>query len=82
MQGANLLGWSGIYVPTGTPAPAVARLAEVTRAALRDPDVVRLFDSTGTILLDSTDGRALASMLDEELLRMEPLIASLGIGRG
>ncbi|MCX7372292.1 MAG: tripartite tricarboxylate transporter substrate binding protein [Alphaproteobacteria bacterium] len=80
VQGANLLGWSGLYVPTGTPAPAVARLAEVTRAALRDPDVIRLFDSTGTILLDAIDGPALASMLEEELLRMEPLIAALGLG--
>jgi tripartite-type tricarboxylate transporter receptor subunit TctC len=71
---AELLGWSGIYVPARTPAPVVARLAEAFRDSLREPDVKALFDSTGTIPWDQVDAAKLAQALEEEIPRMRHLI--------
>jgi tripartite-type tricarboxylate transporter receptor subunit TctC len=82
VRGANLLGWSGIYVPARTPAAVIARIGDAARVALRDPDVVNLFDSTGTILWPHMDAPAMASALDEEILRMQPLVAQLGLRQG
>lgn len=74
LPGAELLGWSGLYVPARTPAAVVARLAAVTREALREPDVRALFDNTGTILWDAVDAAGLAQALEEEIPRMRHLI--------
>lgn len=74
LPGAELLGWSGVYVPARTPAAVVTRLAEAIRAALREPDVRALFDNTGTILWDHVDAAGLARALEEEIPRMRHLI--------
>ncbi|MFC7473132.1 Bug family tripartite tricarboxylate transporter substrate binding protein [Dankookia sp. GCM10030260] len=74
LPGADLLGWSGVYVPARTPAAVVARLAGTFRDALREPDVVALFDNTGTIRWDRVDGAGLARALEEEIPRMRHLI--------
>lgn len=79
VKGAELLGWAGIYAPARTPPAAVAKLAEATRVALRDPEVIRLFDSTGTILWPEVDAPKLAHALEEEIPRMQALIARTGI---
>lgn len=75
LRGAELLGWAGLYAPARTPPAAIARLAEATRVALRDPDVIKLFDSTGTILWGDVDAAKLAAALDAEIPRMRSLIA-------
>lgn len=82
VRGANLLGWSGLYVPARTPAPVVARLAEATHQAMRDADLVNLFNSTGTLLWGHMDSQAMASVLEEEILRMGPLVTQLGLRQG
>jgi tripartite-type tricarboxylate transporter receptor subunit TctC len=74
LPGAELLGWSGVYVPARTPAAVVAQLGEAIRAALREPDVRALFDNTGTILWDNVDAAGLARALEEEIPRMRHLI--------
>jgi tripartite-type tricarboxylate transporter receptor subunit TctC len=79
VTGANLLGWAGLYAPARTPPAAIARLAEATRIALRDPEVVALFDSTGTILWPEVDAPRLAQALEEEIPRMQALVARTGI---
>jgi len=79
VKGAELLGWAGLYAPARTPQPAIDRLAEATRAALRDPEVIALFDSTGTILWPDVDAAGLARALEEEIPRIKALIARTGI---
>ncbi len=74
LSGAELLGWSGLYLPARTPPAILARLAEATHRALRDREVKALFDSTGTILWDGVDGPALGRALEEEIPRMQRLI--------
>lgn len=79
VKGAELLGWAGLYAPARTPPAVVEKLAEATRVALRDPEVIQLFDSTGTILWPDVDGPKLAQVLEEEIPRMQALIARTGI---
>ncbi|MFZ4408625.1 MAG: Bug family tripartite tricarboxylate transporter substrate binding protein [Paracraurococcus sp.] len=74
LPGAELLGWSGVYVPARTPPAVVQRLAEAFRDALREPEVRALFDNTGTILWDHVDASRLAQALVEEIPRMRHLI--------
>ncbi|TCZ51787.1 Bug family tripartite tricarboxylate transporter substrate binding protein [Roseicella aquatilis] len=74
LPGAELLGWSGLYVPARTPPAVVARLAEVTHECLREPEVRTLFDNTGTILWANVDAARLARALEEEIPRMRHLI--------
>ncbi len=79
VKGANLLGWAGLYAPARTPPAAIARLAEATRVALRDPEVVALFESTATILWPEVDAPRLARALEEEIPRMQALVARTGL---
>ena len=74
LPGAELLGWSGVYVPARTPPATVARLGEAIRQSLREPEVRALFDNTGSILWDHVDAAGLAQALDEEIPRMRHLI--------
>ena len=82
LAGAELLGWSGLYVPARTPDGVVARLAEATRAALADREVKALFDSTGTIGWGGVDGPALGLALDAEIPRMRQLIGRMEVRPG
>ncbi|MDN3568631.1 hypothetical protein ACFQY5_23455 [Paeniroseomonas aquatica] len=55
----------------------VARLAAATRAALADPEVKALFDTTGTINWGGVDGPALGLALEAEIPRMRQLIGRM-----
>lgn len=53
LQGFDLVGWYGLFVPKGTPVKIVERISEDTRAALARPEMVYRFkqlaiDPTGT----------------------------------
>jgi tripartite-type tricarboxylate transporter receptor subunit TctC len=74
LPGAELLGWSGLYVPARTPPAAVERLGAATRDALDEADVKALFDNTGTILWTHMDAPKLVLALEEEIPRMRRLI--------
>jgi tripartite-type tricarboxylate transporter receptor subunit TctC len=47
--GFDLADWLGMFVPAGTPAPVVARLAEAAQAAMRDAEVVRRMGGIGML---------------------------------
>ncbi len=79
IAGVDLLGWSGIYVPAGTPAPAVERLSAATRQALQDREVLGLFRRTAIIPWAEVDGPALAAVLEAEIPRMQDLVTRIGL---
>jgi len=47
--GANLPGWSGLFLPAGTPEPIVARFSQEVRKILAMPDVRTRLDDMGFI---------------------------------
>jgi tripartite-type tricarboxylate transporter receptor subunit TctC len=56
-QGLNMAvgSWQGIYVPKGTPAPAVKKLFEVGQETMKHPEVIkRMADSGVTIVVSKT----------------------------
>jgi len=81
VKGAELYGWSGIYVPSAVPQPVVAMLAAATVKALRTPEVRKLFDDTGTVLWDHMDAAKMRTALAEEIPRMKELIGTVGATR-
>jgi tripartite-type tricarboxylate transporter receptor subunit TctC len=47
--GANLPGWSGLFLPAGTPEPIVARFSQEVRKILAMPDVRTKLDDMGFV---------------------------------
>jgi tripartite-type tricarboxylate transporter receptor subunit TctC len=44
----ELYAWYGLFAPSATPEPIVARLNESMQKALRDPGILSKFDATGS----------------------------------
>jgi tripartite-type tricarboxylate transporter receptor subunit TctC len=82
VPGAEMLGWAGLYAPARTPPEAVAKLKDALVVALRDEEVIRLFDSTGTILWTGVDAEGMRRVLAEELPRMRELLSRSGARPG
>lgn len=76
---ANLVAWTGVVVPTGTPAPIVTRLAEAIREALADPAVVTPFEKLGTITLSNLSEDRFRTFAQEEFNRLGALIRHTGL---
>ncbi len=81
-RGAELYGWSGIYVPSAVPQPVVAKLSEATAWAMRTPEVVQLFNNTGTVPWPEYGPAKMRQVLDEEIPRMRQLIRVTGAQGG
>jgi tripartite-type tricarboxylate transporter receptor subunit TctC len=47
IKGFEALGWFGLFVPTGTPAPVIAAINAETNKALAHPDLVRRYGELG-----------------------------------
>ena len=71
-------GWMGVCVPTGTPAPRVARLNEVLNTALRAEDVQRQMGLSGGATLNMTAAQ-FGDFIREESALWRPLIREMGI---
>ena len=52
--GYEAYSWMGIYVPTGTPEPVIARLNREFVAMLADPEVAKRLAETGVERVGST----------------------------
>jgi tripartite-type tricarboxylate transporter receptor subunit TctC len=76
---ANLVAWTGVVVPTGTPAPIVTRLAAAIREALADPAVVTPFEKLGTITLSNLSEDRFRTFAQEEFNRLGALIRHTGL---
>jgi tripartite-type tricarboxylate transporter receptor subunit TctC len=76
--GFAMTEWLALFVPAGTPATAIARLAEAAHAGLADPEIRRRLALLG---MEPVGGgpAALAAFLAEQRPRMAALIAAEGI---
>ena len=81
VPGAELSGWSGIYVPAAVPDATVARLAAATVAALGTPEARHLFESTGTVPWPEMDAARMRVQLAEDIPRMRQVLGGVGLGR-
>jgi tripartite-type tricarboxylate transporter receptor subunit TctC len=59
VPGTGVYEWNGMFVPAGTPAPVVAKLADALEKALQSPDIrQRIVDLGGEVLGGGTAGAA------------------------
>jgi tripartite-type tricarboxylate transporter receptor subunit TctC len=70
--------WTGLSAPAHTPAPVVARLAEVFSAAMRSDLLRPRLDGLG-VMPNGADGAAFGAMLREDLDRWTRVAAPLDI---
>jgi tripartite-type tricarboxylate transporter receptor subunit TctC len=69
----------GLYAPKGTPKAIIERIAQVSRKALADKELQRLFNASGfTPDYDSTPEKA-AQLLLKEIAEWTPIIRAIGL---
>lgn len=73
--------WSGLFVPAGTPAEAVARLEAACERALRAPAVVEGFQRLATPIV-FRNARDFTAFRDAELAKFAGVIRAAGIRPG
>lgn len=74
----SAVGWQGVVVPAGTPAPIVEKLNAELHNILKDPKVVELFTSHGVLIKRETTAEA-DRFLHDEIARWSRVVASAGI---
>ena len=76
--GYNAVGWSGIYVPNGTPQPIIDKLNAAIVKAVAKPEIKKLFEEQGVEGAASTQAEV-AKMLQEDLVRLGELARTIGV---
>jgi tripartite-type tricarboxylate transporter receptor subunit TctC len=79
MAGFEIYSWHGYLVPTGTPEPIIAKLAEEIRIACRKPEVRAMIPTTEFL---GTTPAEFAAFLRADLAKVGELLNRLGtVGR-
>lgn len=76
--GFALTEWQALFVPTGTPPAAIARMAEAAHAGLADPGVRDRLTTLGLEVVGEGPA-ALAGFLADQRTRLAALVAAEGI---
>jgi tripartite-type tricarboxylate transporter receptor subunit TctC len=74
----EVLNWDGVVMPRATPAPIRARMGEVMRATLANPQVAADFARRGLTPWPTTE-EAMAAQLAADTAKWQPLIKAAGI---
>ncbi len=78
IKGYDMGYWFAAYVPTGTPAPVVARLRELLVHATKSPGATNFFESSGSQAWNTTSDE-LAKFQTAETLKWGKVIKAAGI---
>jgi tripartite-type tricarboxylate transporter receptor subunit TctC len=74
-----LEGWFGIFAPQATPEPIVERIAQATRVAMTDPGLVETYRAAGMEADVDSSPQKIHRLVEEEVVRLAPLIKSIGL---
>jgi tripartite-type tricarboxylate transporter receptor subunit TctC len=69
----------GLFAPKGTPRPIVEQIAKATRTSIADPDLQRLYITSGFEPHLDSSPEALRREVAEELVRWTPVIKEMGL---
>ena len=69
--------WVGLFAPTGTPAPVIARIREASAQVVQDPEFRRAIAASGNTL-DHRDGDAFRRFFEEDAARLVRVVRALG----
>jgi tripartite-type tricarboxylate transporter receptor subunit TctC len=78
VPGFDVTPWVGLFVPAKTPRDVVVRLSKETEALLKDPEVVKIFQ-TSMIKASYLDSGPFAAQIKKETDDWEKVIKTLGI---
>ncbi|MCL4745417.1 MAG: tripartite tricarboxylate transporter substrate binding protein [Burkholderiaceae bacterium] len=78
-QGHEVINWTGLFVPKGTPREIVDRLAREIRTIAERPQLKERFESLGLELNQGGTPEALAKFVQSDIDAMGPIIRKLGI---
>ncbi len=78
LKGYDVLTWTGIFAPKGTPSAIVSKLNEALNDALKDPDVRARLAEQGA-LPGSGSPEALGSFAQAEFARNQKLVPTLNL---
>jgi tripartite-type tricarboxylate transporter receptor subunit TctC len=75
VPGYEVTSWNGMYAPAATPAPVVKLISARVQEALRDPDIIGVFDRQGIDPAPSSPAE-LAQMGRAEFVKWATVIKS------
>lgn len=78
VKGFQLMVWSGLFAPKGTPAPVLAALDEALKKSLADPEVRGSLVRSGNLMIPG-DGAQMRAYLSEDIARWAALIKAADI---
>lgn len=76
---AQNAGWSSIAVPAGTPPEIVNKLAAVVQEALKDPDVVKYYDSNDNMALGEVGPDKMRDFYVKEIEKFKTVVERSGV---
>ena len=69
--------WAGLFVPQGVPEPVMTRLREAMAKAMKDPDVIRIFENGGSAAAYQ-DAPDFAKFVEADSARLIPVVKKIG----
>lgn len=79
ISGHEIETWNGLFAPPGTPAEVVDRLADAVQIMLRDPDVLRKFDASGSQPCVGEAKEKFARRIRDDIALWTPLVSLIGV---
>jgi tripartite-type tricarboxylate transporter receptor subunit TctC len=74
-------GWFGLFAPRATPGTIVERIAKATRVSMSDPVLQETYRSQGLEPDTNSSPDTFQRLVEEELIRLAPVINSIGLRR-
>jgi tripartite-type tricarboxylate transporter receptor subunit TctC len=81
MADLKYAGWFGLFAPSATPDAIVDRIAEATRTAMTDSKLQEAYRSQGLEPDNHSSPDQFQRLVEDELARLRPIIASTGLKR-
>jgi tripartite-type tricarboxylate transporter receptor subunit TctC len=81
MPQLSYAGWFGLFVPKATPDEIVNRIAAATRSAMADPALQEAYRSQGMEPDTDSGPDKFQQLVEDELIRLAPVIKSIGLTR-
>lgn len=76
---AQNAGWSSIAVPAGTPPEIVNKLAAIVQEALKDPDVLKYYDSNDNMALGEVGPDKMPDFYVKEIEKFKTVVERSGV---
>ncbi|MBB4256361.1 MULTISPECIES: tripartite tricarboxylate transporter substrate binding protein [unclassified Bradyrhizobium] len=81
MPGLKYAGWFGLFAPRATPDTIVERIAAATRTAMADPHLQESYRSQGLEPDIDSGPDKFQRLVEDELVRLAPIVRSTGLKR-